>query len=41
MAILINLFSYPEKAFIPSNIWIAGKDLMKPYCQIKKFFAAP
>ena len=38
MAILVNLFCYHKKAFIPRNIWIAEKDLMKVHCQIKKAF---
>ena len=27
-----------EKAFIPMNTWIVGKDLMKHHCLIKKLF---
>ena len=31
MEVLINLFHYEEKEYIPMNTWIAGKDLMKHY----------
>ena len=38
LVILTTLFSCEEKVFIPLNIWIAGKDLMKHHYQIKKLF---
>ena len=34
--ILINLFSSRENLFVGLNSWIAGSNLIKHYCQIKK-----
>ena len=34
---LINWFCYYENAFILMNIWITGKNLMKPHYHLKKF----
>ena len=39
METLINLFCYYGKKSIHSNIWIAGKDLMKYYYLIQKIFS--
>ena len=38
--ILINLFCYLEKVFIPMNTSIVGKDLMKHHIPITKLFIA-
>ena len=31
MAILVNLYYYYERGYIPMNTWIAGRDLIKHY----------
>ena len=31
MAILVNLYCYYERVYIPMNTWIAGRDLIKHY----------
>ena len=37
---LINSFCSYERVFIPMNIWIDGKNLMKPDYHLKTFFVA-